>query len=329
MRRCAGSRTRRVEEAPVVDGGKAAITIACSDFGPAETFTGPPARSPRSATTMRRTTVLAAAATAVALAALTACNDTEDKTAAAPAPVTTAAAPATTSAAPSPTATETPAPAVTTPAPVVTTPAAPAGDFDPAKAVENASKEPYAVSVKMITEVGGKAAGITTARQNLNTAYTGRGEMKIAEADLVVETVTTADATYTRMGPDEKWTKAPKSADTVALDYTVYAKLLLAQGPSARKGAETRDGVPTQHLSGHIDLEQIAEIDPRTYRSSKAKGITGFDFDQWIDAQGRTRYVEQGVVSKGAKAVNKVTFTDFGPAETFAAPAGAGAAAAS
>ncbi|WP_030392804.1 MULTISPECIES: LppX_LprAFG lipoprotein [Kitasatospora] len=281
---------------------------------------------------MRRTTVLAAAATAVALAALTACNDTENKDAAAPAPATTAAtAPATTAAAPSPTATETPTPTpvVTTPAPVATTPAAPAGDFDPAKAVENASKEPYAVSLKMITEVGGKAAGITTARQNLNTAYTGRGEMKIAEADLVVETVTTADATYTRMGPDEQWIKAPKSAEGSALDYTVYAKLLLAQGPAARKGAETRDGVPTQHLSGHVDLEQIAEIDPRTYRSSKAKGITGFDFDQWIDAQGRTRYVEQGVVLKGAKTVNKVTFTDFGPAETFAAPAGAGAAAAS
>ncbi len=276
---------------------------------------------------MRRTTVIAAAATAVALAALTACNDTENKNAAAPVPATTAAAAPATTAAETPT--PTPTPVVTTPAPVVTTPAAPAGDFDPAKAVENASKEPYAVSLKMVTEVGGKAAGITTARQNLNTDYTGRGEMKIAEADLVVETVTTADATYTRMGPGEKWTKGPKSADTTALDYTVYAKLLLAQGPSARKGAETRDGVPTQHLSGHIDLEQIAEIDPRTYRSSKAKGISGFDFDQWIDAQGRTRYVEQGVVSKGAKAVNKVTFTDFGPAETFAAPAGAGAAAAS
>ncbi|WP_405006174.1 LppX_LprAFG lipoprotein [Kitasatospora purpeofusca] len=278
---------------------------------------------------MRRTTVILAAATAVALAALTACNDTENKNAAATAPATTAAAPATTSAAPSPTATGTPTPVVTTPAPVATTPATPAGDFDPAKAVENASKEPYVVSVKMVTEVDGKAAGITTARQNLNTVYTGRGEMKIAEAGLAVETVTTADATYTRMGPDEKWTKAPRSADTVALDYTEYAKLLLAQGPSARKGAETRDGVPTQRLSGHIDLEQIAGIDPRTYRSSKAKGITGFDFDQWIDAQGRTRYAEQGVVLKGAKSVNKVTFTDFGPAETFAAPAGAGAAAAS
>ncbi|MFD7412818.1 LppX_LprAFG lipoprotein [Kitasatospora purpeofusca] len=281
-------------------------------------------------TTMRRTTVLAAAATAVALTALTACNDTEDKNAAAPAPATTAAAaPATTSAAPSPTATETPTPVVTTPAPVATTPAAAAGDFDPAKAVENASKEPYAVSVKMITEVGGKAAGLTTARQNLNTVYTGRGEMKIAEAGLVVETVTTADATYTRMGPDEKWVRAPRSADTVALDYTQYAGLLLAQGPSARKGAETRDGVPTQHLSGHIDLEQIAKLDPRTYSSSKAKGIAGFDFDQWIDAQGRTRYVEQTVTVKGAASVNKVTFSDFGPAETFAAPTGAGAAAAS
>ncbi|MFB8200816.1 LppX_LprAFG lipoprotein [Kitasatospora purpeofusca] len=276
---------------------------------------------------MRRTTVLAAAATAVALAALTACNDTENKDAAAPAPATTAAtAPATTAAAPSPTATETPAPAVTTPAPVVTTPAAPAGDFDPAKAVENASKEPYAVSMKMITEVEGETAGDSTLRLNLNTVYTGRSKMKIADA--VVETVITTDTVYTRMGPDEKWTKAPRPADTTIADYADYAKLLLAQGPSARKGAEIRDGVPTQHLSGHIDVAQIRKIDPSVYRNTTAKGITGFDFDQWIDAQGRTRYVEQVLVVKGSKTVNKVTFTDFGPTETFAAPAGAGAAAA-
>ncbi|WP_380230035.1 LppX_LprAFG lipoprotein [Kitasatospora misakiensis] len=319
----AQGRTHRVGDVPVVDGEKTTITFACSDFGPAETFTGPPARSPRSSTTMRRTTVLAAAATAVALAALTACNDTEDKNAAAPAPATTtAAAPATTAAAPSPTATE-------TPAPVATTPAAPAGDFDPAKAVENASKEPYAVSVRMGTEVGGKESLVTTGRQNLNTDYSGRVEMKSTDGSLTVETITTTDASYLRMGPNEKWVKAPRSADLPVLDYTAYAKLLLAQGPSARKGAETRDGVPTQHLAGHIDLEQIADIDPRTYRTAKAKGQTGFDFDQWIDAQGRTRYVEQVVVSKGVTAVNKVTFTDFGPAETFAAPAGAAAAATS
>ncbi|MFJ8432422.1 LppX_LprAFG lipoprotein [Kitasatospora sp. NPDC094019] len=283
---------------------------------------------------MRRTTVLAAAATAVALAALTACNDTEDKNAAAPAPATTsaAAAPATTAAAPSPAVSETPAPVPTSPAvtsPAVTSPAAPAGDFDPAKAVENAGKEPYAVSMKMTTETDGKVALVTAGRQNLNATYSGRVEMKAVDGSLTVETVTTTDASYMRMGPDDEWAKVPRSADLPVLDYTEYAKLLLAQGPSARKGAETRDGVPVQHLSGHIDVEQIARIDPRSYRTAKAKGQTGFDFDQWVDGKGRTRYVEQVVLSKGAKLVNKVTFTDFGPAETFSAPAGAGSAAAS
>ncbi|MFB8055958.1 LppX_LprAFG lipoprotein [Kitasatospora purpeofusca] len=276
---------------------------------------------------MRRTTVLAAAATAVALAALTACNDTENKDAAAPAPATTAAtAPATTAAAPSPTATEilTPTPAVTTPAPAVTTPA---GDFDPAKAVENASKEPYAVTIKTTMALGGKPAGTMTARMNLNTVYTSRSEMTVVEADAVIETVITTDAAYSRMGPDDKWTKVSRPADASAADYTEYAKLLLALGPSARKGAEIRDGVPTQHLSGRIEVEQLATIDPSVYRNTKAKGVTGFDFDQWVDAQGRTRYAEQVVLLKGSKNVNKMTFTDFGPAETFAAPAGAGAAA--
>ncbi|MFE6746623.1 hypothetical protein ACFVGM_12280 [Kitasatospora purpeofusca] len=277
---------------------------------------------------MRRTTVLAAAATAVALAALTACNDTENKDAAAPAPATTAAtAPATTAAAPSPTATETPAPAVTTPAPVATTPAAPAGDFDPAKAVENASKEPYAVSMKTTMEFGGKPAGTMTGRMNLNTRYTGRSEMTVEDA--VVQTVITTDSAYTRMGAGEKWTKAPRPADAAATDYTDYAKLLLAQGPSARKGAAIRDGVPTQHLSGRIEVEQLAKIDPPVYRNTTAKGVTAFDFDMWVDAQGRTLYAEQVIVLKGAKNVNRMTFTDFGPAETFAAPTGAGAAAGS
>ncbi|CAN3982768.1 hypothetical protein KPATCC21470_5462 [Kitasatospora purpeofusca] len=281
---------------------------------------------------MRRTTVLAAAATAVALAALTACNDTEGKNAAAPAPATTAAAaPATTSAAPTPTATETPTPTpvVTTPAPVATTPAAPAGDFDPAKAVENASKAPYAVTVKTTMALGGKPAGTMTARMNLNTVYTSRSEMTVIEADAVIETVITTDAAYSRMGPDDKWTKVSRPADASATDYTEYAKLLLALGPSARKGAEIRDGVPTQHLSGRIEVEQLAKIDPSVYRNMTAKGVTAFDFDQWVDAQGRTRYAEQVVLLKGSKNVNKMTFTDFGPAETFAAPTGAAAAAAS
>ncbi|MFB7382106.1 hypothetical protein [Kitasatospora purpeofusca] len=276
---------------------------------------------------MRRTTVLAAAATAVALAALTACNDTENKDAAAPAPATTAAtAPATTAAAPSPTATEilTPTPAVTTPAPAVTTPA---GDFDPAKAVENASKEPYAVTIKTTMALGGKPAGTMTARMNLNTVYTSRTLSVGGCFFFLSHPANTPHAAYPGLAAHYTWTSVSRPPAGWAPDYTEYAKLLLALGPSARKGAEIRDGVPTQHLSGRIEVEQLATIDPSVYRNTKAKGVTGFDFDQWVDAQGRTRYAEQVVLLKGSKNVNKMTFTDFGPAETFAAPAGAGAAA--
>ncbi|SDT60866.1 Protein of unknown function [Streptomyces sp. TLI_053] len=269
---------------------------------------------------MRRTTVLAAAATAIALAALTACNDTEDKNAAAPAPATTSAA-----AAPTATAAGTPAPAPAAPTAAVTPPA---GDFDPAKAVANASKEPYAVSMRTTIEIDGEPSGTVSGRMNLNTVHTGRTETKVADAG-AIETILTTDSVYTRQVPAGKWSRTARPADISMGDYSGYAALLLAQGPSARKGAETRDGVPTQHLSGRIDVEQLVTIDPSLYRKTKAKGVTAFDFDLWVDAEGRTRYAEQILAYQGVKNVNKVTFTDFGPVETFAAPAGAGAAAAS
>ncbi|MFJ2191948.1 hypothetical protein ACIOJE_29115 [Kitasatospora sp. NPDC087861] len=50
---------------------------------------------------------------------------------------------------------------------------------------------------------------------------------------------------------------------------------------------------------------------------AKVQGLTGIDLDQWIDAQGRTRYVEERMVLDGKAVVAKVAFRDFGPAGTF------------
>ncbi|MBP0449218.1 hypothetical protein J5Y04_06605 [Kitasatospora sp. RG8] len=196
-------------------------------------------------------------------------------------------------------------------------PAAAPDAFDPAQAVTKAGKDPYAVSVAV---TGGPSGTSLTARQNLNTVYTGHREQKAPDGS-TLEFVDTADAEYVR-GHDAtgKWLRTPRPAGPAQIDFTGFTPLLLAQGPAARKGMEHRDGVPVFHLSGHLDLEQGAGVLPALYQTLKSKGVPGFDLDQWIDAQGRTRYVEQGVVLDGARTVVRYVFSDFGPAETFAAP---------
>ncbi|MGW7434933.1 hypothetical protein [Streptomyces sp. NPDC054849] len=248
----------------------------------------------------RRNTVLAVAAVAVALAALSGCKDAPSGAAAPAAP----AVPASPSAAP------------------VT------GAFDPEKALAEAEKTPYAASMKITTEIAGREVSITTARSNVNTQFTGRMEIRSTDAvpaaqAMWVEGVTTADAHYIRNRAKEGsgWMKMPRSADNEA-NYAGYAKLLIAAGPAARKGMEDQGGIPAYHLAGHLDIDQVASVDARTHRSMKAKGVTGFEIDQWIDGQGRTIRFEQRMDVHGMKGVNKATFSEFGPVETFAAPTG-------
>ncbi|MER6199101.1 hypothetical protein ABT234_17270 [Streptomyces sp. NPDC001586] len=247
---------------------------------------------------MRRSAVISTAAVAVALTALSGCKDTSGG----------AAAPA--------------APAATSAAPV-------AGAFDPETALAEAGKAPYAASVKIVTEAAGQEISTTTGRSNLGTRFTGRMEVRspgaAPDAQAVwMETVTTTDATYVRnpTASGSGWMKMPRSEGGNQADYAGYAKLLLAIGPSARKGMEDQGGTPAYHLTGHLGIDQVASVDPRTQRSMKAKGVTGFDIDQWIDSQGRTLRFEQRMDMRGVPAANKATFGEFGPVETFAAPAG-------
>ncbi|MFE5674100.1 hypothetical protein ACFQ7B_03085 [Streptomyces erythrochromogenes] len=196
-----------------------------------------------------------------------------------------------------------------------------AGAFEPEQALAEAEKTPYAASLKAVTEAAGSEMSTMTGRSNLGTVFTGRSEIR--STGLWMETVTTADANYVRNRTQEGsgWVKTPRSPDNEA-NYAGYGKLLLAAGPSAKKGMENRGGVPVYHLAGHLDLDQVASIDPRTHRSMKAKGVTGFDIDQWIDSQGRTVRFEQRMEMRGVQAANKIDFSEFGPVETFAAPQG-------
>ncbi|MEU7603610.1 hypothetical protein [Streptomyces sp. NPDC041003] len=254
---------------------------------------------------MHRTTVCTVAAVAIALTALSGCTDAPAGAAAPAAPAATSAGAAASSAAPV------------------------AGAFDPEAALAEAEKTPYAASVKFTSEAAGQEISTTTGRSNLGTLYTGRAEVRSAGGSpgapaLWTETVTTADANYVRnravAGGD--WMKMPRSAGNNEADYAGYAKLLLAAGPSARKGMEDQGGTPAYHLTGHLGIDQVASVDPRTHRSMKAKGVTGFDIDQWIDSQGRTLRFEQRMELRGTPAANKGTFGEFGPVETFAAPTG-------
>ncbi|MFI1937880.1 hypothetical protein ACH44C_11940 [Streptomyces purpureus] len=244
---------------------------------------------------IRRHAVLTVAA-AVALTALSGCQDSPSGTAA-----PTAAAPATSA------------------APV-------AGAFEPEAALANAEKTPYAANVKITTEAAGRPLSTMTGRSNFNALFTGRSEIRSsaevpASQSLWMETVTTTDANYFRnRKAGTNWVKAPRAAGNNQADYGAYAKLLLAGGPSAKKGMENQGGIPTYHLAGHLEIDQVASVDPRTHRSMKAKGVTGFDCDQWIDSKGRTIRFEQRMNMYGIPSVNKATFTDFGPAETFAPP---------
>ncbi|MFK0256582.1 hypothetical protein [Streptomyces sp. NPDC090445] len=257
------------------------------------TSTGPLPSPPRG-------TVRALAATACAVILLAGCDSGSGSRAAPASPTGPAGA-----------ASATPAPAV---------PADKA--FDPENALAAAGQKPYAASIKITNEANGVPALTMSGRANLNGLFTGRVEMKSPAA--TIESVTTEDTDYFR-GLDvegAQWTKRPRTQGGSLVSYEAYAKLLLAAGPAARKGMEDQGGVATYHLSGHLDLEQIASADPRTYASMKAKGVTGFDCDQWIDSQGRTVRFEQRFDMRGVKAVNKAVFADFGPAEKFAAPTG-------
>ncbi|MEV6973630.1 LppX_LprAFG lipoprotein [Kitasatospora sp. NPDC093806] len=272
---------------------------------------------------MRRATVLVATATVVALTALTGCNDDTDKSTAA-----TSAAPTSTSAAPTSAAPTSAAPTSATPTSAAPTSAAPsaAGDFDPAQALAT-KRAPGAATMTILTEAAGRKVLTTTGRVNVDTVFTGRMEVRTAddmpEAQAVrMETVVTADGYYYRdlAKPGSGWTKAPRSEDNQQADYAGYAKLLLATGPAARVGMEQQDGVPTYHLKGHLGIDDVAAIDPSTQRRMKAKGVTGFDCDQWIDKQGRTIRFEQRMDMRGIPGLNTATFKDFGPVESFPAP---------
>ncbi|MFF2045875.1 hypothetical protein ACFVVX_36185 [Kitasatospora sp. NPDC058170] len=262
---------------------------------------------------MRRTIVLTAATAALALTALTGCKDDSAATVAA-------------GAAASPSSVTAPTTAAPIGAPTSTSPTSPVpGAFDPEQALA-AKPVPYSAVMSVANEVAGTPSFTTKGRVNTSAPMTGQMVLRSADAPgeqaaVHTEVVLAEDFAYSRdlTKPGSGWVKVPRSGQDRA-DYVKYAALLLATGPSARKGMEDVAGTPVYHLAGRLEVEQIASIDPQVYRSMKGK-ITTFDCDQWIDSQGRTLRFEQRMTIRGQATVNKITFTEFGGPVTVTAPA--------
>ncbi|GAA1385916.1 hypothetical protein GCM10009639_09020 [Kitasatospora putterlickiae] len=264
---------------------------------------------------MRRTIALTAAAAALALTALTGCKDDGAGTAAATASPTPLSASATAAPTGAPTSTN----------PTSTAPASPVpGAFDPEQALA-AKRAPYSAIMSTISEIAGAESSRMKGRVNPNAPMTGRMVLRSVdtpgeETAIHMEIVLVEGSAYSRdlTKPGSSWLKTPRSGQDQA-DYAKYAALLLATGPSGRKGMEDIAGTPAYHLSGRLEAEQIAAIDPQVYRSMKGK-VAAFDCDQWIDGQGRTLRFEQRMTLRGRPVVNKITFTEFGDPVTIAAP---------
>ncbi|MFB8239614.1 hypothetical protein ACFC58_23970 [Kitasatospora purpeofusca] len=304
--------------------------------------------------TIRRTT-LTAAATLLALSAVAACNDGDAQSAptAAGAPATaspTASATPTPSApateptptpTPPPTASATPTPTPTPTASATGAPVDATGAFDPAVALANADRTPYAATLAMKTTAtaDGQGSVITaTGRVNFNTpSREARTETKMTmsgsdEPMLWMEAVNTGKGSFMRdkSKPGSAWSPTDTSSGEEAPaddSADVYAKALAESGPAARKGMEQKGGVPTFHLGARLTAAQIKAIDPKEHQKMVDKGVSAKDYDVWIDRAGRIVAQRMSMkVPRGSTTVTSVitvTYTDFGPRETFTAPVAA------
>ncbi|WP_369182094.1 hypothetical protein [Streptomyces sp. Y1] len=276
--------------------------------------------------TIRRTTAVPVlAATALALTALTGCGSGGSGGSAPAAAVGTASASASASVSATATASATAA--------AVGAPAGADGAFDPAVAIAHRSREPYAANVVLVSETGegDQQVRITvTGRMNYYTPARGaRTEGKTVMGGALVlnwmETLTADGVGYHRdkAKGETKWTKDLQSgegADANGEQVAGYAKALLETGPAARKGMETELGLPVFHLAGRLTMDQVREADPSNAARMAAQGVDGVDCELWIDRLGRGVRGVQSMVVNGKTVVTKDQYSNFGPADTFAAP---------
>ncbi|WP_407986271.1 hypothetical protein [Kitasatospora sp. CMC57] len=178
----------------------------------------------------------------------------------------------------------------------------------------------------MTTEMDGDGIISAFGQMNFGEKLSARVEVRASDPDgdgplVHYESIMTESAAYGRdLGKKGPWFEQPREADATVSDFRVYARALAGRGAAALRGAETREGVATVHLTGRFDPEELAVIDSRVARSMAQKGVNGFDCDLWIDQDGRLTRYEQRFATKTYKALNTVIFKDFGPPQAFTAP---------
>ncbi|MFE5581410.1 hypothetical protein [Kitasatospora sp. NPDC056531] len=215
--------------------------------------------------------------------------------------------------------------------PAVGAPADAAGAFDPEVAVAHADPAPYAASLKMTTTAGEGDERVLmdmSGRVNVNTPTLGshvEGTTTVGGFLTLnsTESLTVDGTTYMRdKAKGTPWKKAPSTGDDGADSnhYGAYAKVLLAAGPSARKGMESEGGVPVFHLAARLSVEQVRRADPSNADRMASSGVDGLDYQLWIDRLGRPVRGEQSMTVNGKLTVVKGVYSDFGPPETFVPP---------
>ncbi|MFC5889995.1 hypothetical protein RMN57_02280 [Kitasatospora sp. CM 4170] len=127
--------------------------------------------------------------------------------------------------------------------------------------------------------------------------------------------------------PGSTWSRSPSARSEDATDDDgagTYAKALTEAGPAARKGMEQKNGVSAYHLGARLTAAQLKVIDPKDYKKMSDQGVSAKDYDVWIDRAGRILAQTQSMeVPKDGSIVTSVitvTYTDFGPRETFTVP---------
>lgn len=203
--------------------------------------------------------------------------------------------------------------------------------FDVDAALKRADASPYSAEMRTESYAGTTLYVVMEGRINFNgPAVTGRLTMKTSDSvpkDQAIneDSILLEDAFYSRTldedGPAGEWRRVGvDSPGGSPSDYGAYARLLLGQGPRARKGPEKVDVASAYRISGTLTFEQLRSVDRRLYDRMRGSDIKKFDCDVWVNASGRVVRFEQWMQGPRLYTHNIVTLKKFGAPVPLSAP---------
>ncbi|MEV6109038.1 LppX_LprAFG lipoprotein [Streptomyces sp. NPDC051940] len=193
-------------------------------------------------------------------------------------------------------------------------------DFDVEQALASANSNPYSAEIKRVTRFDTIGLAVVDGRLNLPGKATGTLTVRIYDSPISKASrsrvVLTRTHTYVKVEEGENaggWKKGGRQTGSPLPDLHGYAELLLAQGPSARKGIDgAADGVPAQKLSGEIPVGKLEKIDPSLYKMARQIGLESFACDVWVDDKGRVlKLVQWAGHSSGGSVTVQTDLSDL------------------